>query len=139
MKKVLATIFILVFAFGGFLILQNQEDDHQAGQVKILVHDGEEIVIEDTVSFSEGETLFDILDGSYDLLCANASYQPTEDCKEIMFGSPVILGVEGVLTNWTSSYFAIYINDDYSTLGVGNIYLEDGDMVQLKVQYLGGE
>jgi len=139
MKKVFVTIFALALALIGFFVLGDQRVDHDAGQVRVSIHDGEHLLREDSLTFSEGESLFDILKQEYSLLCANASYQPTEDCNELLFGSPVILGIDEVLTNWTSSYFAIYINDEYSTLGVGNVYVEDGDMVRLQVQYLGGE
>jgi len=139
MKKVFVTIFVLALALVGFFVLRDQRVDHDAGQVRIVIHDGEYLVGENSLSFSEGDSLFDILKREYSLLCANAAYQPTEDCNELLFGSPVILGIDEVVTNWTSSYFAIYINDEYSTLGVGNVYVEDGDMVRLQVQYLGGE
>lgn len=138
MKKILLTIFVLLVVFTLFLLLRN-DGAKNAGEVVIIVHDGSEIVSEETFLYSEGDTLFDLLNTHYDLVCANANYQPSDECKDLLFGSPVILGIDGVLTNWIDGYFAIYVNDSYSTLGVDMIEIEDGDIVRFEVQEVGGE
>jgi hypothetical protein len=114
MKKVLFSIGVIVLALATFFVLQSARDS-EAGQVTILLHDGDQIIREDTFAFLAEETLFDVLNKEYDLVCANLNYQPSETCSNLVFGSPVILGIEGIMTDWTNQYFAIYLNEEYST------------------------
>lgn len=138
MKKLVVTLFILGLALVSYFVLQINQDT-EAGQVRILVQDGDEVVLDDTLSFEADESLYDLMNREYDLVCANASYQASDECKDLLFGSPVILGIEDVMTDWNNRYFAIYINDEYSTLGVNNLILEDGDVVRFEVSTVGGD
>jgi hypothetical protein len=123
---------------GVYYILQNQGADYD-GQITIIIHDGNQIVTEDVVSYSKGETLLDIMNEEFDLVCANASYKPSNECQDLLFGSPVILEIDDLKTNWKDNYFAIYINDNYSNLGIEMISLIDGDIIQFKVLDVGDE
>lgn len=138
MKKIVLTFVVLLSFVGLFLLLQNRGAEND-GEVIIIVHDGEKVVFEETFSYYQGDTLFDLVNEHLDLVCANSSYKPSEECNDLLLGSPVILGINDVITDWTSSYFAIYINDTYSNLGVDMIELEDGDVVRFEVQEVGGE
>jgi len=138
MKKILLTTFVLFAAFVLFLIFQNNGAKSE-GEVVIVVHDGTSMISEETFSFDEGDTLFDLLNTHFNLVCANANYQPSNECRDLLLGSPVILGIDGVITNWKDRYFAIYVNDKYSNFGVDMIVLNDEDVIRFEVQEVGGE
>lgn len=138
MKKIVLTFVVLLSFAGLFLLLQNRGAKTD-GEIIIIIHDGVSVVKEEEHSFYQGDTLFDLMNEHYDLVCANSNYKPSNECRDLLLGSPVILGIDGLLTDWTSSYFAIYVNDTYSNLGIDMIVLEDGDVVRFEIQEVGGE
>lgn len=138
MKKVVLTVSILLSLVGLFFIFQNNGSSN-AGEIVVLVKNGDTIMSEETIFFEEGDTLFDVMEDNYELVCADMSYNPTNECKDLLFGSPVILGIDGLETNWSDNYFAISVNEEYSTLGVDLIVLEDGDIVEFAARNVGGE
>jgi hypothetical protein len=77
MKKIVLSVATLVIVAGLFLLFQNRGADYD-GEITIIVHDGREVVSEETFLFSEGDTLLDIMNEYFDLVCANASYKPSE-------------------------------------------------------------
>lgn len=106
------------------------------GYVTIVVIDkNDTVVINDEIGYVDGDTLFTLLDDNYTLGCADSSYNLTDVCEPVMFGSRLLLQIDTVITNWTSSYLAIYINDIYATKGVDSIPLEDGSVY--KFVYMG--
>jgi hypothetical protein len=138
MKKIVLSVATLVIVAGLFLLFQNRGADYD-GEITIIVHDGREVVSEETFLFSEGDTLLNIMNEYFDLVCANASYKPSDECHDLLLGSPVILEIDNIKTNWTDNYFAIYVNDIYSNLGIDMISLVDGDIIRFEVQEVGDE
>ena len=138
MKKIWLTVFVFVGFVGIFLLFQNRGANYD-GEITIIIHDGIEITSEETILFNEGDALLDLLNEQYNLVCANASYKPSSECQDLFLGSPVILEIDGIKTNWIDTYFAIYVNDTYSNLGVDMINLNDGDIIRFEVQEVGGE
>lgn len=97
------------------------------GSITIVVIDeSETVVINDHYQYLEGDTLFSILNTHYELGCANRSYQLSDVCEPVSLGSRVLLKIDDIVTNWSNSYLAIYIDDIYSVKGLDYILLEDG-------------
>jgi len=138
MKKIVLSVAILVIVTGLFLLFQNRGAEYD-GEITVIVHNGSEMVSQKTLLFSEGDTLLTIIKEHYDLVCANASYKPSDECRNLLFGSPVVLEIDDIKTNWTDNYFAIYVNGTYSNLGIDIIPFKDGDIIRFEVQEVGDE
>ena len=68
---------------------------------------------------------------TFALSCENQFYQPSDCTNPPLFGT-VLLGINSIQTDWTNTYIAIYINDEYSTNGIDNITLTEGDIYRFE-------
>lgn len=136
MNKILVKILISIFAAIAlllvFFLMINRGSDSYGNIDFILYNENEEIVIEDQLSFNEGDTLFDVLNREYDLVCADSNYQRDETCSHQFINGYVLLEIEEVSSNWYDSVLSIYINGELANYGVSLIELEDGDLIEIK-------
>ena len=72
------------------------------------------LVIDDTLTFNEDETLLELMDRTYKI----------ETRKDAV--STMILSIESYTTDTISSYFSLYINGTYSSIGARDIKLTGG-------------
>ncbi|MBO5415046.1 MAG: DUF4430 domain-containing protein [Clostridia bacterium] len=72
------------------------------------------------LDFEEGDTLVDILLDNYEV-----NYEETE------YGF-LLLGIDGIQTDFTSTYIAVYINGEYSNYGLSSILLEEGSLYSFR-------
>ncbi|MBU1020289.1 MAG: DUF4430 domain-containing protein [Firmicutes bacterium] len=139
MKKLIITIVILIVAIGSFFYFSQNKKQDIEGEITIIIMDE----IGDTItnanySFSSEDTLFSIINSNYDIGCANTSYQLSDSCDAVIFGSRVILQIEDIMTDWQNSYISIYENNEYATAGIDSIALNDGDVFRFEYTSLGG-
>ena len=118
--KMLCSILYLIF-----IKKQNASNKYDPNEsnltLKFSVYDSENVPkISEEIQFSDGESLFNILSRTYDI---EYRQDPT---------SKVILSIEDMKTDFTSCYFAIYIGEEYSALGVEAIKPTDGMEISLK-------
>ena len=139
MKKLVVSTAVLILAVAGFFMLKEEANAESVGQATIVLIDesGTEIV-HDEIEFSEGQTLFELLDDNYTVGCANNSYHLSDVCEKTTFGGHVILQLDSIETDWYGSYISIYINDIYSTKGIDLITLTDGEEYKFVYTSLGG-
>lgn len=140
MKKILISLVALVLLVGSFLALSYFNFSDTEGSISIILIDE----IGDTISskeyeFKKEDTLFKILDENYDLACANSNYRSTDICEKGLFTSRIILKIDGLETDWRNTYIAIYENNEYSTLGIDNISLNDGDIFVFEYKIVGDD
>ena len=127
MKKLILTAIALAFGALGFFVYETLHQTEGDGSVTIVVVDeNDNVTYSEIHRFTEEDTLFSILQDTFDLSCANNMYQPS-DCSDTSFFGTVILGIDDLDTDWTTDYIAIYINDEYSGYGIDGIQLRDGD------------
>lgn len=125
MKKLIVTVAVLIFAGISFFMSDYFRQTDDSGTITIILIDQiDDTIINEEISFEEGDTFFEVLMENYDLRCANSSYQPVVCTEDSLMGN-VILVFDDVETDWNNSYIAIYIDDEYSTYGIDNIPLED--------------
>ena len=72
------------------------------------------LVIDDTLTFNEDETLLELMERTYKI----------ETRKDAV--STMILSIESYTTDTISSYFSLYINGTYSSIGARDIKLTGG-------------
>lgn len=137
MKKVVITVGIIALAIASFFIndlLRNPDDQ---GEVQVIVvNQLDEIVHDDILVFDEGDTLLSLLDEHYDLACANAQYK-ADECDNTPFFGNIILEIGPVETDWLNTYIGIYVNGEYSSYGIDDISLQDGDVYQFEYTVVG--
>ncbi len=141
MKKLVITFIVILAAIASFFVSDYFNSNDYDGEITIIVVDQ----IGDTVSneqylFIEEDALFDILDDNYNIGCADSNYNLTSECAEISgITGRIILKIDDIETDWDNTYIAIYINGDYSTFGIDNIALHDGDVYRFEYKEVGDD
>lgn len=132
MKKLVLTIIVLsIGAFGFFWYGPSVTTEDGAEFTIIIVDEFDVIIYQETHVASEDDTLFEIMDETFSVSCANASYQPSTCDTTPLFGT-ILLGIDDLETDWSTDYIAIYINDEYSNYGIDQISINDGDVFRFE-------
>lgn len=120
LKIVVTFIGIVVVALVGIFLLRDNTSDTK-GDITIEVIDlNGEKVINDKISFKEGDTLLGLLKENYELRSDDS------------YGSTFIYDIDEVKTG-NDTFLGIYVNDEMSMVGVDLIELEDGLIVSFRV------
>lgn len=90
------------------------EDDNTNTISFKVYYENNELVIDDTLKFNEDETLLQLMERSYDIETKVDSV------------STIILSIESYTSDFTSSFFSLYIDGVYSSVGAKNIKLTGG-------------
>lgn len=90
------------------------------GGVTIELVDLEGNKEEKRLDFDEGDTLFDLLYSNYEVTYEETGY------------GILLLGIDDIQTDFTSTYIAIYINGEYSNLGLSSIILEEENVYSFR-------
>lgn len=140
MKKVLISVAALGLIIASFLALSYLDFSDKEGSISIkIVDEFGDVLSTESYDFDSEDTLFILLNENYELGCANSSFQLSNICDKGLFTSRVLLKIDMLVTNWRASYIAIYENDEYSTLGIDNISLNDGDEFTFEYKLVGEE
>jgi hypothetical protein len=151
MKKLAIKAFIsivsIAIVFVAIRLLSNNHEAVSDGFVHVTIVDGQGItVFEDDIEFFENETFYDVLNRSFDLTCANSSYQADPDCLYTFQGfgyqGKVLLGISNddfaVLTDWYNSFLAFeqFDGETYylSTAGPSHLQFANGDKIRISVK-----
>ena len=119
-KIVVTFIGIVVVALVGIFLLRDNTSDTK-GDITIEVIDlNGEKVINDKISFKEGDTLLGLLKENYELRSDDS------------YGSTFIYDIDDVKTG-NDTFLGIYVNNEMSMVGVDLIELEDGLIVSFRV------
>jgi len=132
MKKVFLSLLLIGLAIVAYRLIPTINGDDE-GVVSFKVMDESSTLIESELTFDETMTLFELLDEYYDIKCANNNYGIDDNCQERPMGR-VILVIEDIETDWTSSFFQIRINGEPSNYGVDSIEVNDGDDIVFMIQ-----
>ena len=90
------------------------EDDNTNTISFKVYYENNELVIDDVLKFNEDETLLQLMERSYDIETKVDSV------------STIILSIESYTSDFTSSFFSLYIDGVYSSVGAKNIKLTGG-------------
>ena len=90
------------------------EDDNTNTISFKVYYENNELVIDDVLKFNEDETLLQLMERSYDIETKVDSV------------STIILSIESYTFDFTSSFFSLYIDGVYSSVGAKNIKLTGG-------------
>ena len=90
-----------------------EDDNTQTISFKVYYTENT-LVIDDTLTFNEDETLLELMERTYKI----------ETRKDAV--STIVLSIESYTTDTISSYFSLYINGTYSSIGARDINLTGG-------------
>ena len=120
LKLVVTFIGIVVVALVGiFLLKENTSETKGNITVEVIDLKGEK-VIDDKISFKEGDTLLGLLKENYELRSDDS------------YGSTFIYDIDDVKTG-NDTFLCIYVNNEMSMVGVDLIELQDGLIVSFRV------
>lgn len=125
MKFKLLVSAILILLMGLALSFYNPFASDQAGEIRIQVIKGEEIVIDDVVAFYESDNLYEVLNRNYSIETSRAYSQA--------YGRH-LLSIEDVVTDFENSFIHISKNHEHAHLGIDFLPLEDGSLYTFEVR-----
>ena len=96
-----------------------EDDNSYTISFKVYYQDNE-LVIDDTLTFNEDETLLELMERTYEITVKKDSV------------SDAVLSINNYTSDFTKSYFSLYINGVYSSTGAKNIVLTGGLNVEWK-------
>lgn len=137
MKKVVISLIVVVVFVALFLYLTISKDNDNVGEITVIITDENGVEESAIYGFLKEDSLFDIVNGNYEVKCANSSYGISNECNEIGFSSRVILQIDDIITDWNNDFISIYENDVYSHLGIDSIVLNDGDKFEFMYTEVG--
>ena len=140
MKKLIYSLVIILVSITSFFMYQYLDANDVDGTITVIVIDesGNEI-INDEIGFLLEDELFDLIETSYEVGCANSNYKLSDDCEATVLQNRVLLKINEVETDWMNTYIAIYVNDEYSTKGIDLIPLKDGNTYTFKALEVGDD
>ena len=116
MKKIVVVILLLVAMIGTFFIIKNVNEADSEGVIIVEVMDKDENVVKTKeIEFYAGDTLAELVKKNFDNVVINESN----------YGN-LILCIETVETDFTTSYISINVNGEPSMVGMDQIELIDG-------------
>ena len=110
---------VVVVLVGVFLLKENASETKGNIIVEVIDLKGEK-VIDDKISFKEGDTLLGLLKEHYELRSDDS------------YGSTFIYDIDDVKTG-NDTFLGIYVNNEMSMVGVDLIELQDGLIVSFRV------
>lgn len=120
--KIIYSIIVLGLIITGFVMLAKREEAKDNGTITIELIDLENNVLSTEYhNYKAGDTLFKILDDNYDIEYENS-----------VFGGYIIKIDSLHAPNKNELFIKILVNDEFSTVGVSQIKLEN----KLKVTFI---
>lgn len=117
--KIVVTIVLVAIGLSIFLIMNNKTEEE--GLIYFtLVDQNDNTIYDDKISFNKGDTLIEILDEKYDIRY-----------EEDMYGY-VLYDIGPIKTDFKNDYLAIYINGEYSSVGISSIILTKDMKIVIK-------
>ena len=124
LKIVVSILLIATVIITLVLANKNEVKNDEIYNVNIVVSNREETIRDDNYQVKSDVTLFNLLDTNYDIVY-----------DETIYGVR-LLGIDTIITDFKSSYIAIYVDNKYSNYGISNIKLYDGIKISFKEQTL---
>ncbi len=142
--KIILTLAALLLAYLIINVIMGDGTTDGEGSFELIILDiNDEIVFDDELTYSEGQSFFDVLNENFELTCANKFYEPDDSCSYkfsiMQYKNHVILGIKSdvfdVMTDWDNTFLniEIYIDDQYvkSTVGFDYVDIEENKKIRI--------
>ena len=120
LKIVVSILLIIIVIVTLVLANKNETKSDEIYHVNIVISNQEKILKDDNYEVKSDVTLFNLLDSKYELVY-----------DETIYGIR-LLGIDTIITDFKTSYIAIYVDNKYSNYGISKIKLYDGIKIDLK-------
>ena len=114
LKIVVSVLLITTVVLTLVLSNRNEAKSGEIYHVNIVISNQTEIIKDDNYEINSDVTLFNLLDSNYELVY-----------DETVYGIR-LLGIDTIITDFKTSYIAIYVDNNYSSYGISKIKLYDG-------------
>jgi len=115
-------LIIGIFAFLEHKTKSSEYDsNNEIGSISLKVYyKDDELVIDEKIPFTEGETIYHILNRTHSLECIDS----------VGVGKGILV-IDQYKSNWYDNYFVLYVNGTYSSEGTEIIKAIDGMEIKL--------
>ena len=120
LKIVVSILLITTVILTLVLTNKNEVKTDEIYHVNIVISNQEEIIKDDNYEINSDVTLFNLLDSNYELVYDETAYGVR------------LLGIDTIITDFKTSYIAIYVDNKYSSYGISNIKLHDGIKISFR-------
>ena len=114
LKIIVSVLLITTVVLTLVLSNRNEAKSGEIYHVNIVISNQTEIIKDDNYEINSDVTLFNLLDSNYELVY-----------DETVYGIR-LLGIDTIITDFKTSYIAIYVDNNYSSYGISKIKLYDG-------------
>lgn len=97
-----------------------QDDNSNTISLKVYYQDNS-LVIDDTLTFNENETLLSLMERTYEITTR-------KDATNY-----AVLSIDSYTSDFVTSYFSLYVNGTYSSIGANDLILTGGLQVEWKL------
>ena len=119
--KILVSLILIGINIGTFFIVNNLRKGDSIGTVNIKLYDIDEKLISDkNIGYKEDEKFIDLLERNYKIRTSTSIY------------GYILLDIDDIKTDFKTTYIAIYVDDNYSNVGISGIVLYDGMRIAFK-------
>lgn len=126
--KIIVTLLLLSICIASVLLfnkyVKEKAISKDIGTITIELVDFDGSKSQKEFSYKEGDSVWSIVKDNYQV-----KYSETQ------FGI-MITEIDGIITDFTTTYIAIYVNDEYSNYTVSNIPIKDGLFISFRATYL---
>ncbi len=119
--KILVSLILIGITVGTFFIVNNLRKGDSIGTVNIKLYNIDEKLISDkNIGYKEDEKRIDLLEKNYKVRTSTSIY------------GYILLDIDDIKTDFKTTYIAIYVDDNYSNVGISGIILYDGMRIAFK-------
>ncbi|MBO7080204.1 MAG: hypothetical protein J6W64_10505 [Bacilli bacterium] len=126
--KIIITILLLSLCIVSVLLFNKYVKDKaiskEIGKITIELIDFDGTKSQKEFSYKEGDSIWPIIKDNYRV-----------EYTETQFGI-MLIEIDDIITDFTTTYIAIYVNDEYSNYTISNIPIKDGLFISLRATYL---
>lgn len=119
-KIIITIVSLIIVLFVGIFILRESVSTTNGECIIEVIDINNQKVINDRISFKEGDSLLQLLNNNYELRIDDS------------YGSTFIYDIDEVKTGG-DTFLAIYVNNEMSMFGVDQIELTDGLIISFRV------
>lgn len=112
--KLIVTIVLVLIGVACYMIFMQEKTSDDSGIVYFTLIDIDgNVVIDDTLTYEENDTLFEVISRNYEVESEKSQY------------GQYLYSIDEVKTNTFDTYLALYVDDKYAETGISFIKLYD--------------
>jgi hypothetical protein len=115
------TLVLLSFGYAKVMTILDKKNSYDGVITFNLIDSNNEVKINDQLEYKKDQSLFDLLNENYTVTTLpNFQY--------------FIIGIDEYITDSKTTFFAIYVNDEFASKGANLLFLKDKDIVTFKIE-----